>query len=156
MRRFYLFCWIFCFFYAPTHSAQMITGNASVATFVQNTLISTLKLNPETLKTHFNATESLYSKSAWQGLSDFLGRTLNTVEDEKLTLNPEVQGAANIIESDNIANLQYWQVAQLVRVPELNRTFNFFVVVMKKDTSYIIQSLNVTESWNFLNWPYWY
>lgn len=124
-------------------------GDAEVLAWTEHTLISTLAVDYQTVHEGLKEARLHYSPEAWQALKYFFGDKITLITDEKLSLHPKSLGSGTIVNSGMMNKTTYWKIIQPIRIPELNKNINFSLVVIKNDkSSFLIQSVAVTQIWN--------
>jgi hypothetical protein len=129
---------------------SLYADDARIKVWVQKTLLSTLSISYATPDTP--ELQTRYTENAWEAIHGFLQGYLEQVQREQLILHPLLNGPATLtttgtIHSSNFFNgVQYWQVQQIINIPELGAEINFSVVVIDNpsDNAYKIQSLDMS------------
>lgn len=125
--------------------------DANITKWVQNALLNTLAINPYDNDAQLKALHNDFSYYAQQALIEFLGQYAERALDDKITLYPQLNGPATIIESGTVQNsnffkgLTFWRVHQTISFAGHPRQIDFTVVVVKiHATRYIIQSVDMS------------
>lgn len=118
-----------------------------VVRWTESTLLSTLTIDYNNFQTSLKKSSLHYVPSAWSAMNSFLGDNIATIKNDQLSLHPELVGPGTIAGSGTISSISYWRINQRIKIPELKTTFNFSVVVVSDSSkSYLIQSVNMTET----------
>ncbi|WP_133128742.1 hypothetical protein [Legionella nagasakiensis] len=119
--------------------------------WTQNTLLSTLSVSYQENKQHDEFVQSNYTYNARQALHEFLGGYMVVIKNKQLTLHPQLNGPAEVLEAGIVKNstffdgIHYWRIHQAVLIPELNQNIEFTIVVIETlQKNYLIQALDMT------------
>ncbi|WP_133130905.1 hypothetical protein [Legionella yabuuchiae] len=132
-------------------SSLSYANNPGVTSWTQKTLIDTLALDYTNNDAVHKRMRPNYSYNAWNALGDFLQNYVQDVNANKLVLHPQAIGPASIVDSGVVsksnffAGIPYWRVHQLIRIPELDLTIDFTVLVIANaEGQFIIPTINMT------------
>ncbi|GGI83889.1 DotI/IcmL/TraM family protein [Legionella impletisoli] len=131
-------------------SSLSYANDPGVSDWTQKTLLETLAIDYTDNEDLYQRMRPNYTYNAWNALGDFLQNYIQIVQANKLVLHPKAIGPATILESGVVsksnffAGIPYWRVHQLIRIPELNLTIDFTVLVIANaQGKYIIPTINM-------------
>ena len=119
-------------------SQPLHANDADVANWTQKVLLTTLSVSFDDKKKHYEEVRPFYSYEAWHALESFFSQYLDTIENQKLTLQPAAIGQpivlhSGVVKDNNFFNgLQYWMVEQSFYIPELQLNTHFAVLVLSE------------------------
>lgn len=143
---------MYLFFWLMLTSSITHANQAQVINWLQHTLLQTLSVSylstPKDFETFH---QQNYTNDAWESITGFLGNYMSIVRANKLTLHPQLNGAAMLLESGVIQNnhffdgISYWRIRQSIVIPELAKQIDFSIVVIQEPSAnhYLIQSMDM-------------
>lgn len=124
------------------HAAQ----DNYVAKWVENTLIETLSVSYADTSSN-NSLENKYSHPAWDAMSNFFNKELETIKEQKLVIHPKPLTAPTVERISSCMSTDCWKVDQSYKIPELHMDIDFSLHVVKASPAnkspFLIESLNL-------------
>lgn len=121
--------------------------NDEVAVWAAKTLLITLSLSNGQNRADLEKIKKSYSYNAWSGLISFLGQQRNTVQSEKITPHPVLDGRPVVVKTGVASGIQFWKINQNVIFPGLNIKVAFTLTVLARNPNanipYLIYSMDM-------------
>ncbi|KTD07866.1 hypothetical protein [Legionella jamestowniensis] len=134
------------FFLSSTYADDTTT---KVGNWAQQVLMDTLSASYRDTPADIEEVQKNFLPEAWGPMHLFFLDKRVQINEEKLTLHPQIRTTPAVIESNNCSVSPCWQVKQSFNIPELSLTIDFTLqivpasVVKKATSPFLIQSLSI-------------